>query len=57
MGLQVQEGALLLSDPFDELFLTSSLKEVAPVSSICGKALKSGSVTVRLQKSFSTLYR
>ena len=56
LGIHVQERPILLSDPFYELFLTSSLKEVAPVSSLCGQTMKSGAVTSTLQESFSTLY-
>tara|TARA_B110000037_G_C17083208_1_gene490862 strand:- start:691 stop:1524 length:834 start_codon:yes stop_codon:yes gene_type:complete len=56
MGLQVQERSLLLSEHFDELFLTSSLKEVAPVYSVCGKRLRAGSLTATLHQGFSQLY-
>jgi branched-chain amino acid aminotransferase len=56
MGLQVQERRLLVGEHFDELFLTSSLKEVAPVTSIAGRALTGGPVTAKLHQGFSALY-
>jgi len=56
LGFKVSFRPIRLSDDFDEMFLTSSLKQVAPVSSICGRPLMGRSVATKLNQSLSALF-
>lgn len=54
---QVEEKPLFLSDTFEEAFLTSSSKEILPITSLNQKPLPIGPLTLHLQAKFREYVR
>lgn len=54
-GLPVREVSLYAQDSFDELYVCSTLKELAPVLSLDGRSIGGGPVGQRLHRAFRAL--